>query len=64
MFPVSFGGRRCAFPPYACLLVEVRKSLRSYIKLLEENEHECRLLSASLMLDLEKDILTAQQYRS
>lgn len=43
------------------LLVQVRNSLTTYVRLLQENEHERRLLSASLMLDLEKDILTAQR---
>lgn len=43
------------------LLVQVRAAFDSYIKLVQTDEHERRLLSASLMLDLEKDFLTAQQ---
>jgi hypothetical protein len=46
------------------LLTEVRTMLDSYISVLEKDEHERRLLSASLMLDLEKDILAAERYGS
>lgn len=42
------------------LLDEVKKSLKEYVEHLKSDEHERRLLSASLMLDLEKDKLAAQ----
>jgi hypothetical protein len=44
------------------LLTQVRKALNDYIRLLEADEHERCLLSASLMLDLEKDFRVAEQY--
>ncbi len=43
------------------LLAEVRDALDSYIELLEQDAHELRLLSASLTLDLGKDIQVANQ---
>ncbi len=46
------------------LLDELRAKFNDYIMHLKTNEHERRLLSSSLRLDLEKDILTAQQYGS
>lgn len=44
------------------LIAEVREALRTCIELLKKDEHELRLLSASLMLDLEKDIRSAAQF--
>ena len=43
------------------LLTEVLGALDSYIELLEKDAHELRLLSASLTLDLGKDIQAANQ---
>jgi hypothetical protein len=44
------------------LLTEVRNALSAYVEVLKVNSHELKLLSSSLTLDLEKDILAANQY--
>ena len=43
------------------LLTEVQDALDSYVELLKRDAHELRLLSASLILDLDKDIRAANQ---
>ena len=43
------------------LLTEVRVALDAYVELLMKDAHELRLLSASLVLDLDKDIQVANQ---
>jgi len=44
------------------LFFEIQNALDAYVELLKKDERELRLLSASLILDLDKDIHVANQY--